>query len=578
MRKYTQFQNQSINYNFACKMITYTELKRNLKKDFTHLKPIKVFILADSSTQILTQSIRGYGYEKSFNIEITDAGYDEVDKQLFNSNSTFYNGNDEFAILFFSTEKLIKEFYNYNEKENFNEFFIDKLRSYILQINGRKKIVMYNFGEINDGVFGNYANSLKTSFLYQLRKINLSLMELAQVENSFYVCDINAIQNFYGCKHLKENKLLINADMVFAIDTFPIIAKHTVDIISTSKGSIKKCIILDLDNTLWGGIIGDDGIDNIQIGELGIGKAFTNFQLWLKQLKQRGLILAVCSKNNYEVAIEPFIKHPDMILQQEDIAIFVANWETKVDNIRYIQSILNIGFDSMVFIDDNPFERQMVKENIKDIVVPDMPEDTSDYVVFLQEMNLFETNSFTKEDTERTNQYREEASRTEFKKTFTNESDYLKSLEMIATVEGLNTFNIPRVAQLSQRSNQFNLRTVRYDEAELLKISNLNDYKSFVIRLKDKFGDHGIIAVALLEKHENSLFINSWFMSCRVLKRGMEEFILNLIIDEARNLGANIVEGEYISTQKNSIVKDLYSNLEFEKSNKMEVATMDTYK
>ena len=191
--------------------------------------------------------------------------------------------------------------------------------------------------------------------------------------------------------------------MVLSIDALPLVGSRTLDILCAIKGDFKKCIILDLDNTTWGGVIGDDGMENIQVGSLGIGKAFTEFQYWVKKLKSRGIIVSVCSKNTESVALEPFEKHPEMVLQLDDISVFVANWENKADNIRHIQSILNIGFDSMVFIDDNPFERNIVRENLPEVTVPEMPEDPAEYLEYLYKLNLFETVSHSKLDKDRTN-------------------------------------------------------------------------------------------------------------------------------------------------------------------------------
>ncbi len=298
---------------------------------------------------------------------------------------------------------------------------------------------------------------------------------------------------------------------------------------------------------------------------LGIGKAFSEFQYWIKKLQRRGIILAVCSKNTESIAKEPFEKHPDMVLHLEDIAVFVANWETKVDNIRHIQSILNIGFDSMVFLDDNPFERNIVRENIKDITVPELPEDPAEYLEYLYSLNLFETVSFSGEDAERTKQYQVEAQRAVLQKSFGNEDDFLKTLEMVSLVEPFTKFNTPRVAQLSQRSNQFNLRTVRYTEADIESIATDNLYAPFTFTLEDKFGDNGLICIIITKKENDAtLFIDTWLMSCRVLKRGMEDFTLNTIAGFAKEKGYKYLKGEYIPTAKNEMVKDHYKKLGFE--------------
>ena len=337
---------------------------------------------------------------------------------------------------------------------------------------------------------------------------------------------------------------------------------------------------LRLDNTLWGGVIGDDGINGIQIGELGNGRAFTNLQIWLKKLKERGIILAICSKNNEDTAKEPFLKHPEMVLKLDDISCFVANWEDKASNIKYIQKVLNIGMDSMVFLDDNPFERNLVKSMIPEIEVPELPEDPSLYLSYLQSLNLFETASFSEEDKKRTSQYQAEAKRVETERMFDNYDDYLKSLEMVATVSAFDEFQTPRISQLTQRSNQFNLRTVRYTEDDIKRIMASDEYIGRYFMLKDKFGDHGLISVVILKKlSDKTLFIENLLMSCRVLKRGMEEFIINSLIDAARQGGYTELIGEYIPTAKNAMVKDFYKNMGFsELSPNKYIAKVDEYK
>jgi FkbH-like protein len=329
-------------------------------------------------------------------------------------------------------------------------------------------------------------------------------MQFSVTHSNFYICDISSIQNHVGKSIFFQTSVYINTEMVLSLDVVPAVAAKTLDIIAAMNGRVNKCLVLDLDNTLWGGVIGDDGIENIQLGSLGIGKAFTEFQYWIKKLKNRGIILTICSKNTESVAKDPFLNHPDMVLRLEDIAVFVANWDNKADNIRLIQSILNIGFDSMVFLDDNPFERNIVRENIPGIIVPEMPEDPADYLEYLYPLNLFETVSFSNEDSERTKQYQVEAQRSIQQKNFTNEDDFLKSLQMVSLIEPFTKFNTPRVAQLSQRSNQFNLRTVRYTEADIEMISGSDNFLTFAFTLEDKFGDNGLICVIILKKESDS--------------------------------------------------------------------------
>ncbi len=550
-------------------MKDFAQLKKNLKQDFSKLKTIKVAILGDTATQFLSQALRGRGYDFGYDLQIWEADFDQIERQVFDTDSELYHFNPQIVIVYKATHKLLGK-YNKLHPDQHRNFATQQLES-IEEINAtlsknlNAKIIFYNFNEIDDIVFGNFANKTSSSFLFQLRKLNYGLMVLATENPSVFICDLSSLQNSVGKLNFFQPSVYINTEMVLSIDVLPALAQRTIDIIAALQGKFKKCVILDLDNTTWGGIIGDDGLENIQLGSLGIGKAFTEFQYWIKKLKNRGIIVAVCSKNTESVAKEPFEKHPDMVLKLEDIAVFMANWENKADNIRQIQSILNIGFDSMVFLDDNPFERNMVRENIPEITVPELPEDPADYLEFLYGLNLFETVSFSKEDADRTQQYQVEAQRSQVQKKFTNEDDFLQSLNMLSLVEPFNKFNTPRVAQLSQRSNQFNLRTVRYTDADIEVLGNSEDYITFAFTLEDKFGDNGLICVIILKKESHdTLFIDTWFMSCRVLKRGMEHFVLNTIVEKAKSMGFSTLIGEYIPTAKNEMVKDHYANLGFE--------------
>jgi len=563
-------------------MLDFTQLKKNLKKQTTEFKSVKVALLGDSATQFVVQAIKGMGVESSLNIVFFEAEFNQIERQILDPDSVLYQFNAEIVLIFESSHKLLQK---YNKKlpsnrERFAETSILQTQQLIatLQSKTNAKIIFCNYTEEDDHVFGQYANKVEGSFIYQLRKINYLLQEFAFQTNNFYICDLSTIQNTIGRERFWSAPIYTNTEMVVSIEALPYFSQAVVQIICSLHGKFKKCVILDLDNTTWGGIIGDDGIENIQIGQLGIGKAFTEFQYWIKKLQQRGVIVAVCSKNTESVAKEPFEKHPDMVLRLADIAVFVANWENKADNIRKIQSILNIGFDSMVFLDDNSFERNLVRENIKDITIPELPEDPALYLDYLYGLNLFETVSYSGEELKRTQQYQKEAERVNVQESFTNEDDFLKSLDMLSDTKSFDSFSVPRIAQLSQRSNQFNLRTVRYTEEDIKRIASSEDYLTVSFTLEDKFGDNGLICAIILKKSENNtLFIDTWFMSCRVLKRGMEHYVLNTIVTVTKEAGYETIIGEYIPTLKNEMVKDHYLNLGFEPHNELWKISVNEY-
>ena len=522
-------------------MLQYKDLKKILKQDNSGLPTVKVALVGDTATQFLATAIQGMGVERGYLIDLFEAEYNQVERQFLDPTSDLYKFDADIIVVFQSTHKLGEHHSTLSVEQQ--SALADERLSFVASICenpafANKKIIYFNYAEIEDTVFGSYANKVSSSLSYQVRNVYVS------------------------------------TEMILSVDALPYVASRVMDIVCAIKGQFKKCLILDLDNTVWGGVIGDDGLEGIQLGHgLGIGKAFTEFQMWVKKLKQRGIIICVASKNNEETAKEPFEKHPDMILKLDDIAVFQANWETKVDNIRTIQSILNIGFDSMVFLDDNPFERNIVRENIKGITVPELPEDPGEYLEYLYSLNLFETASYSNADKDRTKQYQVEAKRVSLSKTFTNEADFLKSLDMVSTVSGFTKFNTPRVAQLSQRSNQFNLRTIRYTEADITSLAEDPNVIDLSFTLEDKFGDNGLIAVIIMKRQDaETLFVDTWFMSCRVLKRGMENFTLNTMVERAKAAGYKKIIGEYLPTPKNKMVENHYTSLGFTKIENSETA------
>ena len=545
----------------------FAELEKNCKKSTdTCTDFYSLAILGNCATQHLAKAIKGYAYEEKIALHVFDADYNQIDAQVMDNNSELYQMTPDFTLFWLCTEKLYEAFCQSTNRSDFANQIIMYLEGYWNRVNQQYKttILQFNFTQIDDRIFGNYGNKTQDSFLFQIRKLNYLLMEKCTQYKNVFIIDIEYLQQIYGEYGIKENKMYYIAKIPLSTKILPEVAKQTIDVIKAMKGKMKKCVILDLDNTLWGGVIGDDGLENIQIGELGLGHAFSEFQMWLKELQKRGIILAVCSKNEEVVAKEPFLHHPEMVLHMEDIAMFVANWEDKASNIKKIQDTLNIGMDSIVFFDDNPFERNLVKSMIPDITVPDLPEDPSQYLEYVKLLNLFETAAYSETDKNRTKQYQEEIGRVNLQKQFSSYSEYLESLEMVAEAKPFDKFHFSRIAQLTQRSNQFNLRTVRYTEQEIEQLAKEKEHLTLYFTLKDKFGDYGLISVVVLDKQpENTLFISEWLMSCRVLKRGMEEFILDEIIRTAEENGFKKVIGEYIRTPKNNMVSELYKKMGF---------------
>jgi len=532
------------------------------------LPKYRLGVLGDCATQHLSTAIRGTGIARGTDIAVFDADYDQILAQTADPRSELYEFRPDAVFIMTCTEKLYARFVKTpaSERSTFAESEYAKISGYWAAVNqnGIRNIIQSLFTEYDDRVYGSFAARLSSSFIYQLRKLNMLISDGAADGGSIYPADFGFAASAVGFDTAKSAKMFGIAKLPFSTEFMPEASSVVVDIIEAIRGQSKKCVVVDLDNTLWGGVVGDDGTDGIQIGELGTGRAFSALQTMLKELKNRGVLLAVCSKNDEDKAKDPFINHPEMVLRLEDFAMFVANWEPKPENIKMIQRTLNIGMDSFVFLDDNPFEREAVRSMIPEITVPELPEDPADYVDFLRKCNLFESVSYSAEDASRTDMYRAEAGRRMVCESMGSYSDYLKNLEMKAVAQPFSSFFYPRIAQLSQRSNQFNLRTVRYTEAEIKDIAESKDYLTVYFTLADRFGDSGLISAVILKvKGETTLFVDTWIMSCRVLKRTMEEFIVNKMISVAKEHGYKKVIGEYLRTPKNNMVSDIYSRMGF---------------
>lgn len=532
----------------------------------------RLALLGDSATQFFHRALLAWGKLQGISYDIWEADFDQIELQILAPDTEFHRFSPDTALVHFSSHKLRQKYYAMDRaaQASFSHTFLKKVRDLLLGIsrNERTKVLFSTLEELDDAVFGHFAARSPHSFLHHVRRINLGLMDLAAERDSLFLLDVAVLSARAGREASFSPGIYVNTDLVHSLDFTAELARAANGIIEALAGRFKKCLILDLDNTLWGGVIGDDGMEGIQLGGSGTGKAFVEFQRWIKALQERGIILAVCSKNTESIARQPFEAHPDMVLRSEDIAVFVANWDNKADNIRYIQEVLNIGFDAMVFLDDNPAERQIVRENVPAITVPELPEDPALYLSFLEKENLFETVSYSENDAKRTRQYQQEALRKQQGSQFTNVDDFLASLDMVSYVREFRELDIPRVAQLSQRSNQFNLRTVRYTEGDIRRMVQDPAYKGISFNLDDKFGAHGLICAVILKEMEegSAYFIDTWIMSCRVLKRGMERFVLEQLAAHARAAGMQKLVGEYLPTAKNGIVRDHYRDLGFVES------------
>jgi FkbH-like protein len=422
-------------------------------------------------------------------------------------------------------------------------------------------------------VLGNNEHRLPGSRAWFVTQLNAAIRAMAEAEAvDILAVDDRAARDGIGKWH--DPALWHRSKQEILPTAGPLYGDLVGRWLAAKQGRSFKCLVLDLDNTVWGGVIGDDGLEGITLGQGSpLGEAYTAFQEYVRELGRRGVILAVCSKNDESNALEPFEKHPEMVLRRPDIASFVANWSNKADNIRAIARELNIGLDSLCFIDDNPFERNLVRQELPMVAVPEVSDDPTSYSVALADAGYFEGLSVTDEDRERTSQYQGNKARDVLRATTTDLASYLRGLEMRLVWKRFDRIGLQRIVQLINKSNQFNLTTRRYTDEDVIAVTDDPDAFGLQLRLLDRFGDNGIIAIIIGRLQPDralgsgvrgtDLYIDTWLMSCRVLGRQVEPTMLNLVAQEAAKLGVRRLLGEYIPTKKNAMVKDHYARLGF---------------
>jgi FkbH-like protein len=378
------------------------------------------------------------------------------------------------------------------------------------------------------------------------------------------ICDLEYLSARRGIVHSRDDRAWYQSKQFGSVDFVVDCAREIAHIVSAKFRGPKKVVVLDLDNTLWGGVIGDDGVEGIVLGDLdATGQAYKAVQKLMLDFKARGLLLAVASKNDLDKAAEPFKSHPEMLLKMDDIVSFQANWGPKADSLRTIAHELGLGLDSFVFIDDNPAEIELVRQVLPEVDTILLDEDPALRVLQIEDSRLFDITSLTAEDAKRSEQYKVAAQRVSLQMSTASYDEYLQSLAMSGEVAPFDSVDIPRIAQLIARSNQFNLTTVRRQEPELVAIMNDPAQLAFTMRLKDRFGEYGLIAIVIATIRDGEIVVDTWLMSCRVLKRQVEEEVFNELLRLARSKGLKQIRGVYLPTKKNGMVRDLYTTLGF---------------
>ena len=551
------------------------QLDRALSSDLSSpaagFTPLRLALLSSSTVDHLLCGIRVAAVRRRLALQTYHGQYGQYRQEIFDPSSALHRFAPQAALLSLSARDAIGDVplrASAAEAEAAIARYLDGLRALWqqLQTTVRASVIQQTFLNRVEPLFGSYERLVPGSPINLTARLNDRLAEAARSEG-VQLLDIARAAERDGLDTWFDAGCWLQGKLEIAPHAVPMYGELTARVIAAQRGLSKKCLVLDLDNTLWGGIVGDDGVDGIILGEgTATGEAHLALQRYASRLRERGVILAVCSKNDPKIAEHAFDHHPEMHLKRSDIAAFVANWNPKPDNLQLIAEQLNIGLDSLVFVDDNPAERAAIREALPMVAVPELPADPGQYVRCVADAGYFESVTFTADDLQRGEQYAANASRDAARVTARSLDDFLSGLEMQVVFGPFDPVDLTRVAQLINKTNQFNTTTRRHSLDAVSKLAADPANITLQFRLLDKFGDNGLISVMILRPHANeadAYEVDTWVMSCRVFGRQLEFEAMSIAVEAARKRGARAVYAEYIPTPKNGVIRDLYQKLGF---------------
>lgn len=527
---------------------------------------INIAILSSFTARGIEDCLRGQCKELGLNPSIYLGGYNQYVQEILGPASALYASNPQLIILFLDTRALLGDYFflPYQMSDDDRRRWVEHKAQEIISLvetvkrNCRAKVLLHNFEIPLHSPLGILEHKQPFGFKESIEALNAKLRDAFKNDSQVFLFDFDAFCAKVGKQHVLDHKMYYLGDIKLHVRHLPDLCSEYMAYIKPMLHMTKKCIVLDLDNTLWGGIVGEDGMEGIKLGPTPEGRPFWEFQKSLLALLQRGVILAVNSKNNPEEVARVFAEHPYMVLKEEHFAVMRINWGDKVANMKSLAEEIGIGLDSLVFFDDDPVNRAMIQEFLPEVMVVDLPADPALYIKTVHELDAFHTLQLTKEDRERGKIYAQERQRKGFEQVATDLTEYLRGLGMRVTIEQASPITIPRIAQLTQKTNQFNMTTRRYSEEEIARLAVSPQYLVVSLRAQDKFGDNGTVGVAIAEKGNPAWRIDDFLLSCRVIGRRIEETLLAYIVQEAHKSGVASLTGEFMPTKKNAPAKGFY--------------------
>lgn len=542
---------------------------RAADRDLSPLSGFRLGILANATIDLLIDCLPAAGARHGVVLGVQSAPYDQVAQQALDPTSKVNTARLDAVLIAVDHRWLDLNRASLSESPKGRvDAAVQRLRVIVesLRLHGRAAAILQTVPVPPHALFGSYDRRFAGSIRAMLDEANRRIAALAE-ETGSYILDVAGLAERVGTDLWFDPVQWVTHKLPCSPECLPIYAEMLGRLLGAIRGKARKCLVLDLDNTIWGGVIGDDGMEGIVIGQgTPLGEAFLSVQRAAADLRERGIVLAVCSKNTDAVARRPFREHPEMLLREAHVAVFQANWLDKPSNLEAIARALNIGLDALVLIDDNPAERAEVREALPMVAVPELPDDPSWFAWYLNAAGYFEAVTYSRDDKLRAESYASDSQRAEVMAKARDLGDYLSSLAMVITFSQFDRTGLQRVAQLINKTNQFNLTTRRYTEAQVEAMAADSSWFTLQVRLEDKFGDLGMIEVVICHpaEHDKTTWeIDTWLMSCRVLGRKVEEATLRRIVAEARQRGIRQVVGTYIPTAKNEMVSEHYSKLGF---------------
>ncbi len=534
-------------------------------RDKLVLSKFKIAILRSFTVEPIVPLLRAEAFSYGIDLEVHVGDFNTYVQDMVDAGSSLYRFAPNAVVLAVRTEDvapdLAREFADLSP-EAAKEAAGRVIRGYEQWIatfrqHNQAALVVHSLEQARPalGVLDSQSESGQSGLI---RQVNGELRRIAEGYRGIYILDYDALVSRYGSGHWHDERKWLMARLPIAADHLLHMAREWVRFIVPLAGRTAKCLVVDLDNTLWGGVIGEDGMNGIKVGPEYPGAAFQALQRALLDLSRRGILLAICSKNNLDDAMEALAKHPGMLVRSNHFAAVRINWTDKAQNLREIAQELNIGIDSLAFLDDNPFEREQVRSALPEVTVIDLPQNPLEYAAVVRDCPVFERLTLSAEDQQRTAMYAEQRKRADAEQNFQSKEDFFRYLEQEADLEPVTDLTLARISQLTQKTNQFNLTTRRYTEQQISEMVGQRDWHVFAIRVRDRFGDHGLVGVAIAHDQGEECEVDTFLLSCRVIGRTVETALLAHIAKSATQRGRKRLRGWFLPTKKNAPARDFY--------------------